>query len=255
MNYVGPDGKYAAGRLDETQRKALPDDAPALIQQLGLWLPTDGRLLWQMGELAAVNGDVTTAAAILDGCVTEFGLRGAELRLHRRMLREAADALAADSSAKSVHDSNSFPLNPKSSRPLVHKTDLAQLPPIDPKGVNMLPWTVVTETVVDRKFHPSFPTYLNGLNGKQVQLTGYMQPLNDDQEENTSFLLIEYPVGCWYCEMPEPTGIVLVELAPGKSRETTRGKLRITGKLILNPSDPEEFLYTIKDAQAIQTGE
>ncbi len=256
VGYVGPDGKYAVGRLDEAQRKALPDDAPALVQQLGLWLPADGRLLWQMGELAAVNGDVTTAAAILDGCVTEFGLRNPQLRLHRQMLRDAADALAgSDPGAKPAHDANSFPLKPKSSRPLVHKTDLAELPPIDPKGVNMLPWTVVTETVVDRKFHPSFPTYLKELDGKQIQLTGYMQPLSDDQQESGAFLLIEYPVGCWYCEMPEVTGIVLVELAPGKTREVTRGKLRITGKLILNASDPEDFLYTIKDATAVQTDE
>ena len=82
-----------------------------------------------------------------------------------------------------------------------------------------------------------------------------MEPLSDDQQDNASFLLIEYPVGCWYCEMPEPTGIVLVELAAGKTRETTRGKLRITGKLFLNAKDPEDFLYTIKDAQAVQTDE
>ncbi|HVS38834.1 MAG TPA: DUF3299 domain-containing protein [Gemmataceae bacterium] len=257
VNYVGADGKYAMGRLDDAQRKALPDDAPALVQQLGLWLPTDGRLLWQMGELAAVNGDVTTAAAILDGCVTEFGLRSPELRLHRKMLRQAADALAAssDPNAQPTHDANSFPLKPKSSRPLLHKTDLVELPPIDPKGVNVLPWTVVTETVVDRKFHPDFPPYLKELDGKQIQLTGYMQPLTDDQQESSDFLLIEYPVGCWYCEMPQVTGIVLVELQAGKTREYTRGKLRITGTLKLNAKDPEDFLYTIKDAKAVQMDE
>ena len=224
VRYIGADGKYAAGRLDDAQRKALPDDAPALVQQLGLWLPADGRLLWQMGELAAVNGDVTTSAAVMDGCVTEFGMRSPELRLHRQMLRDAADALAAssDPNAKPTHDANSFPLKPKSSRPLIHKTDLADLPPIDPKGVNVLPWTVVTETVVDRKFHPSFPTYLKELDGKQIQLTGYMQPLTDDQQESGAFLLIEYPVGCWYCEMPEVTGIVLVGLTPTARLASTR---------------------------------
>jgi tetratricopeptide (TPR) repeat protein len=257
VRYVGPGGKYAAGRLDEAERKKLPDDAPALVQRLGLWLPADGRLLWQMGELAAANGDVTTAAAIMDGCVTEFGLRNQDLREHRQAHREAADALAGsgDPNAKPAHDANSFPLKPKSSRPLVRKTDPAELPPIDSKGVNVLPWTVLTETVVDRKFHPSFPKYLQELDGRQIELTGFMQPLSDDQPEQTSFLLIEYPVGCWYCEMPEPTGIVLVELAPGKTRETTRGKLRVTGKLVLNARDPEDFLYTIKDANAVQTGD
>jgi len=251
VRYAGPGGAYAAGRLDAAERKKLPDDAPALVQQLGLWLPNDGRLLWQMGELAAVNGDAPTAAAICDGCVTEFGLRGPDLLAHRRALREAA----GDPNATPTHDANAFPLKPKSSRPLVRKTDLAELPPIDPKGVNVLPWTVVTETVVDRKFHPNFPTYLKELDGKQIELTGYMQPLSDDQQEGNAFLLIEYPVGCWYCEMPGPTAIVLVELADGKTREATRSKLRITGRLVLNAKDPEDFLYTIKDAKAVQTGD
>jgi len=256
VRYVGPDGKYEAGRLDAAQRKALPDDAPALVQQLALGLPADGRLLWQVAELAAVTGDVATGAAVLDGCVTEFGMRDPELREHRQALRDAADALAAanDPNARPVHDGRSFPLKPRSSRPLVHKTDLTDLPPIDPKGVNVLPWTVVTETVVDRKFRPSFPKYLKELDGKQVQLTGFMQPLGEGQEGG-AFLLIEYPVGCWYCEMPEATGIVLVELAEGKTREATRGKLRITGRLTLNSTDPENFLYTIKDARAVETGD
>ena len=254
VRFVGPGGKYEAGRLDDAGRKALPDDAPALVQQLALWLPADGRLLWQLAELAAATGDTATAAAILDGCVTEFGMRDPELREHRQALRDAADALAAngDPNARPAHDGRSFPLKPRSSRPLVHKMDLADLPPIDPKGVNVLPWTVVTETVVDRKFRPSFPKYLKELDGKQVQLTGFMQPLGEDQEGG-AFLLIEYPVGCWYCEMPEATGIVLVELGGGKTREGTRGKLRITGRLTLNASDPENFLYTIKDAKAVET--
>ena len=29
-------------------------------------------MLWQLGELANAHGDVATAAAILEGCVTEF---------------------------------------------------------------------------------------------------------------------------------------------------------------------------------------
>jgi tetratricopeptide (TPR) repeat protein len=256
VRYVGPGGKYAAGRLDAEQRKALPDDAAALLQQLALWLPADGRLLWQMGELAAVNGDTAAGAAMLDGCVTEFGMRSLELREHRQALRNAADALASptDPNARPAHDGASFPLKPRSSRPLVHKIDMAELPPIDPKGVNVLPWTVVTETVVGRKFHPSFPKYLKELDGRQVQLTGTMQPLGEEQESG-AFLLIEYPVGCWFCEMPEVTAIVLVELTPGKTREVTRGRLRITGRLTLNGTDPENFLYIIKNAKAVETDE
>jgi hypothetical protein len=75
-----------------------------------------------------------------------------------------------------------------------------------------------------------------------------MQPLGEELDLN-SFLLIEYPVGCWYCEMPEVTGIVLVELPPGTTTTFTRGQVKITGKLSLNARDPENFLYTIRDAK------
>ena len=92
-------------------------------------------------------------------------------------------------------------------------------------------------------------TYLKELAGKKVQLAGYMQPLGEGSEV-ASFLLIENPVGCWYCEMPELPGMVLVELPSGKARPVTRGPLRVTGRLALNGDDPERFLYTLEEAQA-----
>jgi len=69
VRFIGPDGGYAPGKLAPAQRKALPAAALALVQQLGLWLPGDARLLWQLAELAGAHGDVTTAAAIMDGFI------------------------------------------------------------------------------------------------------------------------------------------------------------------------------------------
>jgi hypothetical protein len=66
-----------------------------------------------------------------------------------------------------------------------------------------------------------------------------------------AFMLIEYPVGCWYCEMPEITGIMLVELPAGKTKAVTRGPVKVEGKLSLNDSDPENFLYTIGKAKVV----
>ncbi|HEY7309533.1 MAG TPA: DUF3299 domain-containing protein [Gemmataceae bacterium] len=252
IRYVGPSGEFEAGRLAETQRKRLPADVMALMQQLALWLPADGRLLWQLAELAGANGDVATAAAIMDGCVTEFGLRSDDLRRHRRAYRVAADERAKkEGDAKTLHEGHLGLFKPRSPRPLVRKRDQSPLPPIDPKGVNGLPWSVVTETTLDRQYRPTFPRYLKELDGKKVMLSGYMQPLGEDADQE-AFLLIEYPVGCWYCEQPEMTGIVLVELPEGKTHKYTRGPVRVRGKLILNARDPENFLYTIRDAEVSQ---
>lgn len=253
IRYVGPEGKYTPGALAAEQRKQLSGDALTQAQLLALWLPGDARLLWQLAELANAHGDVTTAAAIMDGCVTEFGLRHPDLLAHRQLLRAGAEALARGD--KATHDSSHAVLfKPRSLRPLLGRLDQAPLPPIDPRGINPLPWTIVTETVVDRPFRPKFPRYLQDLDGKQVEVQGFMQPLGDDTE-CFAFMLIEYPVGCWYCEMPEMAGIILVELPDGKTHPFTRAPLRITGQLTLNRDDPENFLYILKAKQVTEKGE
>jgi tetratricopeptide (TPR) repeat protein len=250
VRFVGENGKYDPSRLAMAERKKLPADAVARLQQVALWLPADGRLLWQLAELAATHGDVATAAAIMDGCVTEFGLRAPDLREHRKIMRAAADELARanEPGPKAAHEGHPNALKPRSSRPLLSKIDQAPLPPIDRKGVNGLPWSVIAETTLDRQYRPTFSKYLKELDGLRVQLNGFMQPLGDDPD-SAAFLLIEYPVGCWYCEMPEVTAMVLVELPAGKTRHFTRGGVRITGKLVLNATDPENFLYVIRDAK------
>lgn len=235
------------GKLTEEDRKKLPDDAIARLQQLALWLPSDGRLLWQLGELAGANGDAATAATLLDGCVTEFGLRAALLREHRRAYRSAADLAKQDADTKSKHEGHLSLFKPRSPRPLARKLDRAPLPPINPHGVNVLPWAVVTETTLDRHYHPTFPQYLKDLDGKTVEMHGYLQPLGEDADLN-AFLLVEYPIGCWYCEQPEPTAILLVELPEGTTHPFTREQVTVRGKLRLNASDPENFIYSIRES-------
>ncbi|HTU21701.1 MAG TPA: DUF3299 domain-containing protein, partial [Gemmataceae bacterium] len=252
IRYVGDSGKFEAGRLTAAQRKRLPNDAIAQVQQLALWLPADGRLLWQLAELAGANGDVATAAAIMDGCVTAFGMRAVQLREHRRAYRAAAEEhVKSGDNAKTQHEGHAGLFKPRSPRPLTRKLDELPLPPIDPKGVNALPWSVVTETTLDRQYRPTFPRYLKDLDRKKVMLRGYLQPLGDDADLS-AFLLVEYPIGCWYCEQPEMTGILLVEMPEGKSFHYARGQVRVRGKLILNATDPENFLYTIRDAEVSQ---
>jgi hypothetical protein len=253
LHYEGEKDRYEPGRLAEAQRKKLPSDAVALVQQLALWLPADGRLLWQLAELANVHGDVKTAAAIMDGCVTEFGLHAPELRRHRQLLRAAADELARNAaptgaSPRTAHEGHAGVMRPRSKRPLLSQLHVDNLPPISATGVNPLPWAVLAETTVDRSYRPTFAKYLHELDGKQITLSGYMQPLGEDLELAT-FMLIEYPVGCWFCEMPEITGIVLVELAAGKTASYTRSPVKVVGQLSLNGDDPENFLYTVRKAK------
>jgi tetratricopeptide (TPR) repeat protein len=254
IRYVDETGQYEPGKLAATERKKLPSDAVALLQQVALWLPADGRLLWQLAELANAHGDVRTAAAIMDGCVTEFGMSAAELRRHRQLLRAAADAPSANADAgqvRTAHQNHAGLMKPRSRRPLRNAVDTENLPAIDPAGINTLPWAVLADTSVDRQFKPTFARYLQELDGKRVSLSGFIQPVKEELELG-SFLLIEYPVGCWFCEMPEVTNIVLVELEAGKTTPYKRSLIKVTGELHLNFTVPEKFLYEIRKAEVTE---
>jgi hypothetical protein len=255
VQFLNSKGQYEPGRVAPAQLKKLPADALAQVQLLALWLPADVRLLWLLGEMANVQGDLKTAAAIFDGCVTEFNSRASELRQHRQLTRDAADALAkqyaaqAHAAAEPGSETHLTSWRPRSKRPLTNRTDNVELPAVNVSGINYLPWTVLADTIVERDFHPTFPKYLQELDGKTVSLTGFIQPLNEELELN-QFMLIEYPIGCWYCEMPELNSIVFVELAAGKTFTNTKTLVKVTGTLQLNKTDPENFLYTLQGAKA-----
>jgi tetratricopeptide (TPR) repeat protein len=244
VKYVNDSGSPEAGKLAEAERKKLPDNAVAVVQQLALWLPADGRLLWQFGELCNAYGDVRSAAAALDGCVTEFALGSPDLRKRRTLYRAAADELAK----KPDHEQHRGTLKTKSSRPLVKAFDESLLPAIEDDKPNALPWPVLAATVFDTKGKPTFAKYLEKLDGKTVTLTGFMQQTKEELTVS-SFLLLEYPVGCWFCETPDPTGLISVELKAGKQIEVRRTLVKVTGTLTLNRDNPESYLFSLKDAR------
>src|SRR5205823_1779382 len=43
VRYVSDGGRYEPGKLTTVERKKIPSDAVAIVQQLALWVPADGR--------------------------------------------------------------------------------------------------------------------------------------------------------------------------------------------------------------------
>jgi tetratricopeptide (TPR) repeat protein len=244
VKYRGESGNPEPATLAKAEFKKLPDDAMAVVEQLALWLPADGRLLWQLGELANACGDVRTAAAILDGCVTEFTLSAPDLRQRRQLYRSAAEEQAK----KPEHEQHKITFIGKSARPLLRSFDVASLPAIRPDGVNVMPWPLLAATTRDAKGRPVYLKYLQQLDGKEVTLTGFMQPIRDELAV-TGFLMLEFPVGCWFCETPEATGLVSVELKAGGTVDFKKSLVKVTGTLSLNHDDPESYLFSITNAR------
>lgn len=221
-----------------------PLERLVVVQQLALWLPADGQLLWMLGELARETGDIRTAANILDGCVTEFGMTVPELRAHRRTYRLEVDAAEAKG-----HRPATPSITFKSSRALLRGVDPSRLPAIDPDGVNGLPWVAVGETELGPNGIPSYLRYVDQLDGRKVRITGFMAPVGGTTAGLTGFLLTENPIGCWFCESPGPTQVFSVELADGVTTELTRTVVKVTGTLRLNRTDPERFPLTLDGAR------
>jgi hypothetical protein len=90
VRFEGPSGEYVPGSMPEAERKKLPPDALAIVQQLVLWHPQDARLYWLLGELYNADGDFETAARIMDECAFVMGYRSPVLRKHKLILQDAA---------------------------------------------------------------------------------------------------------------------------------------------------------------------
>lgn len=232
MRAKEPRGR-SADAPDDLFGPVMPADAPAVVQALALALPADGRLLWQVGEVAAARGDLRTAAAVLDGCVTTYKMTGPAVLARRRALRADADA---------GHDRHRDTLAAQSPRPFVRRFDVSKLPPVTADRPNPVPWGLLADTSLGGKDGPAFPARLAELDGRPVALTGFVGP---DGEAGGGFVLLEFPVGCWFCETPGPTGAVRVELAGEAKAAAKRGLIKVTGTLKLNRDDPEDFPFRV----------
>lgn len=250
VRFASANGTYRTGAIPPDEFRKLPARSVAVVQQLALWLPADPALLWHLAELANAYGDVRNAAAMMDGCVVEFNLAHPDLRKRRLLLREAADSLprAGLGSRETHKNEHGGKLVFKSRKPLLANLNETLLQPVDPEGINPLPWDLVGTTTVDERYQPTFPKHLQALKGHEVEMTGFMYPLRPDRP-GRAFLFLEFPVGCWFCEMPETTSIVHVVLPEGETTDHRRDLLRIRGRLELNPDDPEDFLYRLRDAR------
>jgi tetratricopeptide (TPR) repeat protein len=93
VKFVGPSGKYEAGKVAPAEKAKLPKDAIDIVQQLLIWMPEDVRLYWLLGELYNAQGgtkNIHSARMIFDELAgwNGLGFRSAELAEHRQVLND-----------------------------------------------------------------------------------------------------------------------------------------------------------------------
>jgi len=93
-----------------------------------------------------------------------------------------------------------------------------------------------------------FPDELKALDGKEVRLAGYMQPL-DGAEKHSRFLFSAFPPACPFCLPGGPAEIVEVEMK--QPVKFSYEALTLKGRFSLLQDDPSGLLYRLSDAQAV----
>jgi hypothetical protein len=105
-----------------------------------------------------------------------------------------------------------------------------------------------------------FPSRANELNGKPVEVNGFMIPLGMGEGKLKKFVLIEVPLSCCFADGPGIDQMIFVSLAPGKELDYASDfPVTVTGRFQAgvqkNQYGQVESLYRIVGASARKIGE
>ena len=119
-------------------------------------------------------------------------------------------------------------------------------------------WQLLTSIKYEPKYFPQvememlspvFTDTLKKLNGKLIEIEGYVIPF----DESTSIVALSANpyASCFFCGKASPASVMTLKIAyPGK-RFKTDEFLRFVGRLRLNFNDPQEFYYVLEKARIL----
>ncbi|MBC8042699.1 MAG: DUF3299 domain-containing protein [Rhizobacter sp.] len=94
------------------------------------------------------------------------------------------------------------------------------------------------------------PKNLLDAQGKEVDIAGYMIPLNEALDV-TEFMLIQVPFfGCCFSVPPEPNETVMVTMQKGKKTEYVYTPIRVRGKFQVSESKIDDFITSVYKIEA-----
>ena len=105
---------------------------------------------------------------------------------------------------------------------------------------------------------PVFSPGMAALDGKRVQMQGFMGPYESLQDMR-EFMLFNFPVGCNFCVPPAVNQVVLIRQRTGKNRYPfIDAPIQVTGTLRLWREDSEDpahenvmFIYVMEDVEVV----
>ena len=121
-----------------------------------------------------------------------------------------------------------------------------------PELAGGLSWSDLMEASLDfedGKMLASFPASLVRQSGRQVDIVGYMMPLDTDTKQR-HFLLTSAPPSCFYHIPGGPAGVV--EVFSDEGIEASWSPIMLTGKLVLVDTSLTGVIYQLEDAKVLE---
>ncbi|MEM6783918.1 MAG: DUF3299 domain-containing protein [Bacteroidota bacterium] len=124
---------------------------------------------------------------------------------------------------------------------------LCALPAQAQQSIN---WDTLAQVELQRqdgRFVPNFAPEVDGLNGQEVEIQGFIFPIQQTLEQ-THFILIAFPLAdCFYC-LPGASES-MIEVKTAQPVDFTYDPVTITGTLEVLESDPMGMYYRLSDAR------
>jgi hypothetical protein len=99
---------------------------------------------------------------------------------------------------------------------------------------------------------PRISPVVEALDGKEIEVEGYIIPLTG-QTRQSHFMLSRYPQAtCFFCGKAGPESAMQVFMKNNVKVKISERKVRVKGRLIVNPTDASSLLYTLEDAEMIR---
>ncbi len=116
-------------------------------------------------------------------------------------------------------------------------------------GLELLKWNTLQKTRGGLRSGPTFHEDLKNVNGDRVDIIGFMVPL-EKFRGMTEFMLLPFPIECYFCEAPPMKDVVLVQMKDGETTDLVKEPVIINGQIQLNEGPGTKFFYVIKGAES-----
>lgn len=160
---------------------------------------------------------------------------------------------AADTAAAAPQNANS---------PLVEAIEVVDTSDLEySEGAIVIDWEMLSDVTFEDEYneevqayvpYPTFGATIQALEGREVQIEGYIIPLEETGDETILVLSAQPYSSCFFCGGAGPESVMDIKLKEGARRKfTTDDRMAFKGRLRLNDSDLYYLNYILEEAEVV----